>query len=46
VVDFADIEAEFEKTNKAYFAELQSELGDEMKHYSDLGGFSLLANKS
>jgi len=36
VVDFADIKAEFEKTNKAYFAELQSELGDEMKHYSDL----------
>ena len=36
VVDFADIEAEFEKTNKAYFAELQSELGDEIKHYSDL----------
>ena len=36
VVDFADISAEFEKTNKAYFDELQSELGDEMKHYSDL----------
>lgn len=36
VVDFADISAEFEKTNKAYFDELQSELGDEMQHYSDL----------
>ena len=36
VVDFADIHSEFEKTNKAYFDELQSELGDEMQHYSDL----------
>ncbi|MBO6623149.1 MAG: type I restriction endonuclease subunit R [Balneola sp.] len=36
VVDFADIEAEFDKTNKAYFDELQSELGDEMEHYSNL----------
>lgn len=36
VVDFADIEKEFEKTNKAYFDELQDELGDEMQHYSDL----------
>jgi type I restriction enzyme R subunit len=36
VVDFADIQSEFEKTNKAYFDELQSELGDEMEHYSDL----------
>ncbi len=36
VVDFADISAEFEKTNKAYFDELKSELGDEMQHYSDL----------
>jgi type I restriction enzyme R subunit len=36
VVDFADIQAEFEKTNKAYFDELQSELGDETEHYSDL----------
>lgn len=36
VVDFADIRNEFEKTNKAYFDELQSELGDEMKYYSDL----------
>jgi type I restriction enzyme, R subunit len=36
VVDFADIQSEFDKTNKAYFDELQAELGDELKHYSDL----------
>jgi len=36
VVDFADIKKEFEITNKAYFDELKSELGDEMEHYSDL----------
>jgi len=36
VVDFADISSEFDKTNKAYFEELQSELGDEMQHYSNL----------
>jgi type I restriction enzyme R subunit len=36
VVDFVDIESEFEKTNKDYFDELQSELGDELKSYSDL----------
>ena len=36
VVDFADIEKEFEKTNKDYFKELQSELGDEIEHYSNL----------
>jgi type I restriction enzyme R subunit len=36
VVDFADISVEFEKTNKAYFDELQSELGDEIEHYSNL----------
>ncbi|WP_027362078.1 type I restriction endonuclease [Halodesulfovibrio aestuarii] len=36
VVDFADIRKEFEKTNKAYFDELQSELGDESEHYSHL----------
>ncbi len=36
VVDFADIEKEFNKTNKAYFDELQSELGDEIEHYSNL----------
>jgi len=36
VVDFADIESEFEKTNRNYFQELQSELGDEIEHYSNL----------
>jgi len=36
VVDFADIEKEFEKTNQDYFKELQGELGDEMEHYSNL----------
>lgn len=36
VVDFADISSEFDKTNKAYFDELQGELGDEMQHYSNL----------
>lgn len=36
VVDFADIKKEFDKTNKAYFDELQAELGDEMEHYSNL----------
>ena len=36
VVDFADIQKEFDKTNQDYFNELQSELGDEMEHYSNL----------
>ncbi|MGB7649696.1 MAG: type I restriction endonuclease [Gallionella sp.] len=36
VVDFADITTEFDKTNKAYFDELQAELGDEIEHYSNL----------
>jgi len=36
VVDFADISDEFDATNKLYFDELQSELGDEMEHYSKL----------
>lgn len=36
VVDFADIRKEFDETNRAYFEELQSELGDEMEHYSNL----------
>ena len=36
VVDFVDITSEFEKTNKDYFDELQSELGDELQNYSDL----------
>ncbi len=36
VVDFADISKEFDATNKAYFDELQAELGDEIEHYSSL----------
>ena len=36
VVDFADIREAFDKTNKAYFDELQLELGDEMNTYSNL----------
>jgi type I restriction enzyme R subunit len=36
VVDFADIQKEFEVTNQAYFEELQSELGDELEYYSHL----------
>jgi type I restriction enzyme R subunit len=36
VVDFADIQKEFDKTNQDYFNELQSELGDELQHYSNL----------
>jgi len=36
VVDFADISKEFDATNRAYFEELQLELGDEMQHYSNL----------
>lgn len=36
VVDFADISQEFEATNRAYFEELQSELGNEIEHYSNL----------
>lgn len=36
VVDFADIRQEFEATNRAYFDELQEELGDEMQTYSNL----------
>jgi len=36
VVDFADIRKEFDATNKAYFAELQEELGDEMQNYTNL----------
>lgn len=36
VVDFADIQKEFDKTNLDYFNELQSELGDEMEHYTNL----------
>ncbi len=36
VVDFADISKEFDKTNRAYFDELQGILGDEMESYSNL----------
>lgn len=36
VVDFADIRAEFDKTNRAYFKELQAELGDEFERYRDI----------
>lgn len=36
VVDFADIQKEFDKTNREYFNELQSELGDEMEHYTNI----------
>ncbi|MCH5280924.1 MAG: type I restriction endonuclease subunit R [Lachnospiraceae bacterium] len=36
VVDFANIKEEFDKTNQAYFAELQGELGDEVQNYSDI----------
>ncbi len=36
VVDFADITKEFDATNKAYFDELQAELGDEMQNYTNL----------
>ena len=36
VVDFADIQKEFDATNKAYFDELQQELGDEMDSYNHL----------
>ena len=36
VVDFADIRSEFNKTNKAYFDELQKDLGNELEHYSHL----------
>jgi len=36
VVDFANIQEQFKKTNKAYFDELQEELGDEMQNYSNM----------
>mgnify|MGYP004498794165 FL=1 len=36
VVDFADIRNEFDKTNTAYFEELQSELGDEFEKYRNI----------
>lgn len=36
VVDFADISSEFDKTNKAYFDELQEVAGDEIETYAKL----------
>lgn len=36
VVDFADIQSEFDKTNQAYFKELENEFGDETKNYNKL----------
>ena len=36
VVDFADISKEFDKTNKAYFDELQKELGSEIQYYTNI----------
>jgi len=36
VVDFADIRYEFDKTNAAYFEELQEEIGEEWEQYSNL----------
>lgn len=36
VVDFADIQREFDRANRDYYDELTAELGDEMQHYSSL----------
>ena len=36
VVDFADIRAAFDKTNQAYLAELQEELGDDFEQFSSI----------
>jgi type I restriction enzyme R subunit len=36
VVDFADIQQEFDKANRNYYDELTEELGDEIEHYSQL----------
>ena len=36
VVDFADIRKEFDKTNEAYFKELQNELGDAFEDYDNI----------
>lgn len=36
VVDFADIEREFDKTNRAYWDEFSRDLGDEISSYSQL----------
>ena len=36
VVDFANIQNEFDKTNRAYFEELQAELGDDFEKYQNI----------
>lgn len=36
VIDFADIKKEFDKTNQAYFNELQAELGDAFEEYRSI----------
>ena len=36
VVDFADIREEFDRTNAAYFNELQQQLGEDFKNYSNI----------
>lgn len=36
VVDFADIQREFDRVNADYYEELTRELGDEAQHYSNL----------
>lgn len=36
VVDFADIQREFDRANRDYYDELTAELGDEMQRYSSL----------
>ncbi len=36
VVDFADIQREFDRANADYYAELTRELGDEVEHYTNL----------
>ncbi|MGH8190227.1 MAG: type I restriction enzyme subunit R domain-containing protein, partial [Rhodanobacteraceae bacterium] len=36
VVDFADIQSEFDKANHDYYEELTTELDDEIEHYSNL----------
>ena len=36
VVDFADIREEYDRTNAAYFNELQQQLGEDFKTYSNI----------
>lgn len=36
IIDFADIKKEFDKTNQAYFNELQAELGDAFEEYRSI----------